>query len=194
MPLHLDIKGGKLWDPDKECFYDIKPTSLILEHSLISVSKWESKYHKPFIVENERDTTSGPRNQEELLYYIECMTLTNNVDPNVYRSLDDTTIKKIQDYINDPMSATQIFDESPKKNNGRNKEHMTSELMYYYISAAQIPFSVEKWHLNRLLKLLEIASIKGDPDDKHKKMSARDTIKSNAALNAARKAKYHTKG
>lgn len=172
------------WDEARQKFVSIKETKLVLEHSLVSLSKWESKWKVPFLADNRKMTN------EELIDYIRCMTINaNNVDPNVYRFLTNNDIKRINDYINDPMTATTFTNRDPQQNS--KKEVLTSEVIYYLMTANNIPVEFQKWHLNRLLTLLKVCAIKNAPP---KNMSKRDTISNYAAMNAARKAKYHTKG
>lgn len=172
------------WDEVNECFlYNPieKEQVLHLEHSLISLSKWESKWHKPFLTDKEMST-------EETLDYIKCMTLDKNIDDKVYGRLSAENIDQIRDYMNDSMTAT-TFHNIP--NQPGKREQPTSELIYYWMIANNIPVEFEKWHIKRLLTLIRICSIKNSPQ---KKMSRSEILKQNAALNAQRRAKYNTKG
>lgn len=177
------------WDPIREEFVSIeasKPVTLMLEHSLLSISKWESKYHKPFLGGTEKDQ----KTPEEMLYYIQCMTV-NSVDENVYYRLTNDQIQEIGNYIADSMTATTINHNSAPGAPKRNKEIITSELIYYWMVVHQIPFECQKWHLNRLLTLIEVCNIKNAPS---KKMSKQDIMRQNRSLNAARRAKHHSHG
>lgn len=158
--------------------------TLQLEHSLISLSKWESKWKKPFL-------TSAAKTREELKDYIRCMTV-NNVPPETYDYLTKENIEAVNAYIHDPYSAT-TFKQAPGTTRKRGGETQTSELIYYYMVALEIPFECQKWHLNRLLTLIHICAIKNDPKSQ-KKMSPSAVMSQNKALNAARRAKYGTKG
>lgn len=169
------------WDEKREEFVEPKTVTLQLEHSLVSLSKWESKWHKPFL-------SSPNLTGEESLDYIRCMTITKNVNPEVYLHITKENVNAVIDYINAPMTATTFSDDRKKKS---NKEIITSELIYYWMIAYNIPFECQKWHLNRLLTLVRVCGIKNAPP---KKRSARDIMQSNAALNAARRAKMHSKG
>ncbi len=168
-----------LWDEQNQQFLSVKETTIQLEHSLLSISKWESKWNKSFI--NTKDKT-----EEELMDYIKCMTITKNVDPNVYVCLTAENIQEIVTYINAPMTATTIRDTGKS-----NHEIVTSELIYYWMISLNIPVKFEKWHLNRLITLIRVCSIKNQPA---KKMSRGEIIQRNAALNAARKKRWNTKG
>lgn len=168
------------WDGLNEIFIEPCYEILQLEHSLVSISKWESKWCKPFL--NQKKTT------EETIDYIKCMTLTPKVDPDVYNHLSKKNIEEINNYIEAPMTATTF---SNDKNGGRNKEVITSEIIYYYMLAFNIPFECQKWHLNRLLTLIRVCSIKNNPG---KKMSKREIMDRNAALNAARRKQFNSKG
>lgn len=181
--LTIKIKGREAYNPKTKEFLQIKDTVLSLEHSLVSISKWEAKWHKPFISKEEKS-------HEEMLDYIKCMTITQNVDPNAYMLLTKDNLKEIQEYIANPMTATWFNDERQTKGK-KSSEQITSELIYYWMVAAQIPFECQKWHLNRLLTLIRIYNIKNQPD---KKMSKKETMSRNAALNAARKKKLGTSG
>lgn len=162
-------------------FIQVPGQILRLEHSLKSISKWESKWKKPFL--ETKDLTA-----DEILDYIKCMTITKNVKDETYLRLGYEHVEAIKKYIEDPMTAT-TFGEDRKKTG--KQEFITSELIYYWMVAQQIPFECENWNLNRLLVLIRICSIKNSPD---KKMSKRDLAKRNSALNAKRKAQYNTKG
>lgn len=179
--LQITIPSTELWDEQKEEFVYTKEKTLQLEHSLVSISKWESKWNKSFLSSKEKTT-------EEIIDYIRCMTITQNVDPEIYTRLPNQTIQQIYDYINAPMTAT-VFSDTGRK--GGNRDVITSELIYYWMIALNIPFECQKWHLNRLLTLIRVCEIKNAPP---KKMSKRETMSRNAALNAARRKKYNTKG
>ena len=169
------------WDEIKQEFVEPKVQTLQLEHSLISLSKWESKWKKSFI-------SSKNISNEELLDYVKCMTLTKNVSDSVYDYITSENVKEIRAYIEDPMTATTFA----KENSGpRNKEIITSELIYYWMISAQIPLECEKWHLNRLITLIRVCGIKNAPP---KKRNKKDIMNQNAALNAARRAQMNTKG
>lgn len=169
------------WDEAKEEFVDEKTVTLQLEHSLVSLSKWESKWHKPFLSNNGLTDL-------ESLDYIKCMTITKNVNPDVYLHLSKENVDAVIAYINAPMTATTFSDERKGR---AKKEIVTSELIYYWMVAYNIPFECQKWHLNRLLTLVRVCGIKNNPP---KKRGKRETMQNNAALNAARRAKLHSKG
>lgn len=168
------------WDEAKEEFVEATTQTLQLEHSLISLSKWESKWCKPFL-SNKKKTT------EEVVDYIKFMTL-NSVDPGIYDRLSAENFKQIDEYINAPMTATTFSENGQGKS---NREIITSELIYYWMVALNIPFECQKWHLNRLLTLVRVCNIKNQPPKKH---SRRETASSYAALNAARRKQMNTKG
>lgn len=179
--LPLLIPETQLFNEQDNTFINVKEQKIQLEHSLVSLSKWESKWHKPFL-------TDKPKTQEETLDYIKCMTVTQNVKDEVYLCLNNDHITQINDYIANPMTATTIHDNNPKK---INNEIITSELIYYWMISLNIPFKCEKWHLNRLIMLVKVCNIKNEPP---KKMSKRDIMSRNAALNAARRKQLNTKG
>ena len=169
------------WDEDKQEFVEPKTQTLQLEHSLVSLSKWESKWQKPFYSKKEMT-------EEETVDYIKCMTLTKNVDPDVYNHLTNENIKDIMDYIGNPMTATTFSKEDKISN---NRETITSELIYYWMIASNIPFECQKWHLNRLITLIRVCGVKSTPP---KKRSKRDIMSRNAAINASRRKQLNSKG
>lgn len=169
------------WDEEKNEFVEPKVQVLQLEHSLVSLSKWESKWCKPFL-------SKAPKTSEETLDYIKFMTITQNVKPEVYDHLTPDNVAEINSYIESPMTATTF---SEDKNGKHNREIITSELIYYWMVALQIPFECQKWHLNRLITLIRVCNVKNAPP---KKMSKRDVMNRNAALNAARRKQLNSKG
>ena len=169
------------WDEVKQEFVEPKYQTLQLEHSLVSLSKWESKWQKPFYSKKEMS-------DEETLDYIKCMTLTKNVDPDVYNHLTRENVKAVMDYIGNPMTATTFSNEGK---GGNSREVITSELIYYWMIASNIPFECQKWHLNRLITLIRVCGVKNTPP---KKRSKRDIMSRNAALNASRRQQMNTKG
>ena len=183
LPLEIESKKS-VWDPTINEFVPTSSGVLMLEHSLLSISKWESKYHKSFLktVKNKQITN------EEIRYYIVCMTV-NNVSPDIYNGLTKEHIDKILDYISDPMTAT-VIREAPGTGKG-NMETITSELIYYWMVFHDIPFECQKWHLNRLMTLIRICNVKNTPG---KKMGKRDIMSQNRSLNAARRARHRSKG
>ena len=179
--LQITIPAGELLDESTQEFIVTKEQTLQLEHSLVSLSKWESKWCKSFL--SRKDKT-----YEETIDYIKCMTLTQNVNPNVYLFLTKENVEQINNYIAAPMTAT-VF--SKDRDGGINREVITSELIYYWMIALSIPFECQKWHLNRLLTLIRVCNIKNTPP---KKMSRRQLMDRNRALNAARRNQLNTKG
>lgn len=181
--LELEIQGKEFFDEDTMSFIEIKSQTLKLEHSLISISKWESKWCKPFL-----DSVKTVR---ETLDYIRCMTIGGCSDPNIYFCITNEQIKQINEYIKDPMSATTFNDRELKGRSNRNGELVTSEVIYYWMVSFRIPTEYEKWHLNRLMNLIKICEIKSRPP---KKMKQNDILRQNAELNARRLKQYNTRG
>lgn len=177
----ISIPEQEFYDEEKEEFFTIKAQTISLEHSLVSVSKWESKWKKPYLTDKEKT-------DEEFKDYIRCMNMTQNVDPKIFDYLPYSTLNEIVEYINDPMTATWFSTEDDHK---KNKEVITSELIYYWMTALNIPMECQKWHLNRLLVLIRIAGEKNQPP---KKMSKNDIYKQNRALNAKRRARMKSRG
>ena len=182
--LDITIPAMELWDEKNEEFINVKEQTLRLEHSLVSLSKWETKWCKPFLSKDKKT-------QEETMDYIRCMTLTQNVDPNVYICMPDSIIEQINQYIDAPMTATWFTER--KGGTAKNGKQTTSELIYYWMLSLNIPFECQKWHLNRLLTLIKVCSIENQPS-KNKKMSLNENISMQRALNEARKQKLKSKG
>lgn len=179
--LPITISAGELFDEATLEFISIdRDVNLQLEHSLVSLSRWESKWKKPFLNDKEKS-------YEETIDYVRCMTLNKNIDPNIYRLLSSKNLEEIKAYINDPMTATTITN----RDGGGKREILTSEVIYYDMIALNIPIECEKWHLNRLLMLIQVSNIKSQPG---KKMSNNEILRSNKALNDARKKQYGTRG
>lgn len=170
------------WDEENEVFVEPKYQTLQLEHSLVSLSKWESRWCKPFFSQDKRT-------DEETNDYIRCMTITQNVNPDVYTKITDENVKEVIEYINAPMTATWFNEQKGGK--GGKSEQITSELIYYWMIALNIPFDCQKWHLNRLLTLIRVCNVKNEPA---KKMGRKEQFAQQRALNAARRKKYNTKG
>lgn len=181
--LEITIPTREYFDEAHGCFKSIKGQTIRIEHSLVSVSKWEAKWHKPFLANTERT-------MEEQIDYIRCMTITQNVDPNIYYFIPDKELDRITAYLEDPMTATWFSNRNGKPA-GRGREVITSEIIYWEMIEFGIPFEFEKWHLNRLLTLIRVCSEKNSSG---KKMSKKDIYAQNKALNAARRKKYNTKG
>lgn len=179
--LEIVVPASKQWDEIKEEIIKTKEQKLQLEHSLVSLSKWESKWCKPFL--SKQDKTI-----EETIDYIKCMTLTPNVNPNVYNALTNNNMRQINEYIGAPMTATTFAEDKTKSS---SREQITAEIVYYWMVTLNIPFECQKWHLNRLLTLIRVCQIKNQPP---KQMSKGQIMSRNAALNAARRERLKTKG
>ena len=178
--LRLIIPGLEYYDEVKNEFVYYDEQVLQLEHSLVSISKWESKWCKPFLDNKDKSV-------EEIIDYIKCMTITQNVKPEVYNRLTEKNIIEINDYIDHPMTATTFNDMSRPG----SREIITSEVIYYWMITFNIPFECQKWHLNRLLTLIKVCNIKNNPP---KKMSKQEILNRNKALNEARKKELKSRG
>lgn len=177
--LEVMIKGKEMWDENSEEFVNVKPTTLRLEHSLVSISKWESKWKIPFLDDK-------PKTAEQSIDYIKCMTLNQNVDDSVYYAIDSETMQKIDEYIGSDRTATW-FNEPPSRG---GKRVVTSELVYYFMIAYNIPFECQKWHFSRLMTLIKVCKI----ETSDSKMSRSEVLRQNRAMNAARRKAMRTKG
>ena len=177
----ITVPETELFDNETQSFRTVPKKELRLEHSLVSISKWESKWKKPFLGKD-------PMTYEQTADYVRCMTITQNVDPLTYQCLTIDNIEQVKAYIADPMTATWFT----KKPQGKKSDSaITSEILYWQMIALEIPMDCQTWHLNRLLTLIRICSEKNQPG---KKMSRRDVLNRNRSLNAARKARLGTHG
>lgn len=180
--LKITIPKTEAFDERTNEFIYTKEQTLALEHSLVSISKWESKWHKPYLSKQKKTF-------EETIDYLRCMTLTQNVDPQVYYCIPESEMRKVAAYIEDPMTATWFSDDEEMK--GRQGRIVTNELLYYWMTAYGIPFECQKWHLNRLITLIRVCNEENKPK---KKMNKNQILARNAKLNKARKAALHTRG
>lgn len=178
--LRITIPACELWDEKNEVFISTKEQTLQLEHSLVSLSKWESKWHKPFLSTEEKT-------EEETIDYIRCMTITQNVNPEVYNFFTAENVEQINKYIEDPMTATTFSDGNQKP----SREIITSEIIYHWMVSFNIPFECQKWHLNKLLAFIKVCCNKNLPP---KKMSKAEIMKQYSELNEIRKKQLNTKG
>nr|DAS35515.1 MAG TPA: hypothetical protein [Caudoviricetes sp.] len=181
--LEIIVPASEFFDEASQEFCSMKSCVLRLEHSLVSISKWESKYHKPFLSDDQKT-------DEEALDYIRFMTLTQNVDPTVYLGLTPELYDKINAYLMDPMTAT-TFSNIEKRQDPFARSVVTSELIYYWMTALNIPMECQKWHINRLLTLIRVASIKNQAE---KKMDRQSQAEMYARLNAERRKQMGTSG
>lgn len=185
LPIH--IKGGDYFVEDTSSFVHVNEQDIQLEHSLISISKWEQKYKKPFI-------SKEPKTEEEMIEYYKCMVVTPNANLRAIEFLPKFIKARINAYIDDPMTATTINEKKPEGYAKSNSQFTTNELIYSWMAANQIPFRpCETWHLNRLLTLIRVCNDNNTPKDK-KKMNKADTVNKYAAMNRARRMATGSKG
>lgn len=178
--LRLAVPGKELYDELKEEFINTKSQVLQLEHSLVSLARWESIWNKPFLTEDSKTT-------DEMLSYVKCMTITQNVSNETYLALTEEHLKEIDAYISRTMTATTINRDGRKP----GREIITAEIIYYSMVVHSIPFECQKWHLDRLMTLIDVCNVKSQPP---KKMSRREILERNKRLNEQRKSKLNTKG
>ena len=179
------IPARKGFDSNKQEFVNIEETTLKLEHSLISLKKWEQKWHVSFLDKNTQKTP------EMWIDYIRCMTMNKEkIDDKVYEYMSPDTLKEIIKYIEDPMTATWFSDKGIIGASKSKDEIVTAEIIYWWMIALNIPVEFEKWHLNTLLTLIRVVNIKSNP----KKMNPKDQALQRKQLNAARRAKHHSRG
>lgn len=179
--LEVVIPAQETFNDATQTFDYTKEVTLQLEHSLISISKWEARWHTPFL-------DGKPKTTEQRIDYIRCMTLNRHIDSKVYGFLTQENLQAIFNYIENPMTAT-TFKKLPHQR--KTGEIQTSETIYYAMIACQIPFECQRWHLNRLLTLIEVCGRKNAPK---KKMSSKEIMSQQVALNAARRKKLNSKG
>src|SRR4051812_45246710 len=179
--LTITVGATDVYDEESGTFGDQGGVELQLEHSLVSLSKWESIYEKPFL-------GSINKTSEEVFSYVECMILTPNPPEEILKKLSQENIQEINEYIDRKMTATW-FSEQPGA--PKSREVITAELIYYWMTVFTIPFECENWHLNRLFTLIRICNVK---QAKPKKMSRAEAGRRNRELNAQRKAQLGTRG
>jgi len=179
--LTLTVGATDVYDEKTESFGTHGGFELQLEHSLVSLSKWESEFEKPFLGKAEKSP-------EEVLAYVRYMVLTTNPPEDFLQRLSKEDMETINAYIDRKMTATW-FSEQPGVPSSR--EVITAELIYYWMTVFNIPFECEGWHLNRLFTLIRICNIK---QSKPKKMSRSEIARRNRELNQQRKAQLGTKG
>lgn len=186
LKIKIPEQQDQFWDEEKEEFVyrpKLRACELTLEHSLLSISKWESIWCKPFLQDKDKSV-------EEMLSYLECMVVSPaNLDPEILKRIPQSDFEKVNDYINFPATATTIRGSKGKG----SSEVITSELIYYWMVALNIPFECQKWHLNRLLTLVRVCEIKNDPKGQ-KKMTANEIRQDYDKLNEARRRAMHSKG
>ena len=182
MPKIIHVPEQEFFNNETGEFYYLKETTFKIEHSLVAIAKWESKWHVAFLDDKVEKT------DEMIIDYIRCMTISQNVNPEVYYHLPQNVIKEINDYIGDPMTATTFRNIDNTHGGG---EFVTNEVVYYWMIASNIPLECEKWHFNRLMTLIRVCSEKNSPS---KKMNRRDILNQNRALNEARKKAMHSRG
>jgi hypothetical protein len=181
--LQLIIPAKEYYDEINNEFISTKEQKLQVEHSLVSISKWEAKWGKSFL-------SKDPQTTPEVIDYIRCMTITQNVNPEIYNNITNENIEEISKYIKHPMSATW-FNDAKSTGVGSSKEIITSEIIYHWMITYTIPFECQKWHLNRLLTLIRVCDKKNAPN---KKMTQSEIMSNNRRLNAERRAKSNSKG
>lgn len=182
--LTLTLHGKQSWDDAKEEFVYEDVIELELEHSLVSLSKWEAIWEKPFLAPGEKTT-------EETLGYVETMCLTPNIPPEVFQLLTNDHLRQVNDYINAKMSATWFTELPGGAKTPAKRDIITAEVLYYWIFSAQIDICVENWHINRLFTLLKVFNEKNAPP---KKMRKGDAAAQRRMLNAQRKTQLGTTG
>lgn len=178
--LVLDVILDEKFSDELEKFVQ-NTFQLELEHSLASMSKWESFFEKPFLGKDEKTL-------EETLWYVKAMVLTKDVPPEVFDKLSSENFQTIYEYISSKRTATTFPDGGEKK---PNREVITSEIVYYWMIVHNINFECQHWHLNRLLTLIQVCNVKNAPA---KKMSKAEAVAQHKKLNAERRARYGSSG
>lgn len=179
--LKIVIPASEQFDAATETFIYSKEQTLQLEHSLVSLSKWESEHCKPYLARE-------PKTFAESIDYVRCMTISQNVSPDVYDAITQDILDQVAVYIDAPMTATTFPKEEKRV---VNRDIITAEIIYYWMVSNNIPFECQKWHLNRLLTLINVCNVKSQPP---KKMSRSESLAQRRALNAARRKRFNTRG
>lgn len=179
--LELNVPDIELYDEKLEAFTCIEGITVVMEHSLVSLSKWEASWRKAFLMPKQKLTP------QEIVGYLRSMTITQNVPSAIYRYIYSYRLSEVYDYIEAPMTATTFSKITSKK----NREVVTSELLYYWMIVFNIPFTCERWHLNRLLTLIALCNLKQQPD---RKMSKAELAQRNSDLNSQRLRELNTRG
>jgi len=178
--LNLTVTLKEGFNEKDDEFVPIETFSLVLEHSLASLSKWEAFFEKPFLSNDEKSS-------EEILWYIKAMVLTPNVPDEVLAKLSQRNLEEINEYINAKMTATRFREDGARS----SREIVTAEIIYYWMISFNIPFECEHWHLNKLMTLIQVCSKKNEPT---KELSMQEVAARNRELNARRRAELNTKG
>jgi hypothetical protein len=178
--LTIIVPGVDLFDESVQEFKTSEDFTLHLEHSLVALSKWEQTFEKPFLGRE-------PKTTAEVIAYIRCMTITPDVPSEVYVRLSSENYAAVNQYINQKMTATWFSED----NRPPSREIITSELIYFWMVALQIPFECETWHLNRLFTLIKVTNLKQQTG---KKMSTSQALRQQAELNERRRAELGTRG
>lgn len=179
--LQIVIPEIEFFDEEQNLFINYPKVTLQLEHSLVSISKWEAKWNKAFLGKQKKT-------EEEVRDYVRCMTMNKHVDSSAYSRLTQSNIEEINRYIEAPMTAVYFRND---KQNPMRGDTVTSELIYYWMITLNIPFECQKWHLNRLMALIRVCNMKNSPG---KKMSKKEIMNRNRALNEARRRQNHSNG
>lgn len=180
--IRISTPSGEYYDDVRQEFVTVVGQTVLLEHSLRSLAKWEARWKKPFLSKKEKT-------RAETIDYVRCMAVTPGVDPSIFETLTSENLAQISQYINNPMTATTFSDRDQNKRPSR--EIVTAELIYYWMVALQIPFECQDWHLNRLLTLIHVCEIKNQPK---KKINQKQAASERTRLNRARKAQLGTTG
>lgn len=180
--LRITVPAQELFDDETQTFLETESLFIELEHSLVSLSKWESFFEKPFLSDKQKTV-------EETLKYVEFMILDENVDTSVVSRLSNENLKEINEYISSKMTATW-FKDAPGRTAG-SREVITAEIIYYWMISLNVPIEYETRHLNQLITLIKVLNEKNQPQ---KKMSKQEALARQRSLNKARQAQYGTRG
>lgn len=188
--LTLEVPDREYFNEGNGEFVTITGRTLKMEHSLLSLSKWEEKWHEPFLGRVGQKTEHTP---EQIAYYMSCMVVGEDIPPSFFEGLSSDLANQIRDYIDDPHTATTFYDPNGQKSQGGRKQTVTAELIYYWMFRLDIPIELQSWNLNRLMTLIRVCEIQDKPK-KGNKIPRSKLAAQRSALNAQRMAQLGTTG
>ena len=186
--IQIVVPKSEVFDNTNQIFRRVtKETTLQLEHSLISLQKWEARWHTPFLVKKGKTL-------EQTIDYIRCMCLTPNVKEDVFYCIPKSEMTRIANYIDDPMTATTVTTRGKGPGPKKKNKIVTAEVIYYWMISLNIPNEYRKWHLNQLLMLIRVINAENASNDPNNKRKKHEVLADYRAINEANKKRFNTKG